>query len=95
MSYENVPWCLETATIFDASLGEGSDSRAANYFLLQDEQRSFPLAVPCTGIDRGLRTSGHIGDDPAGLLAQQVVRGGVDQRRIEGVLGLTPVKFGL
>jgi hypothetical protein len=76
MSYENVPWCLETATISGASPGEACVLSATNYFLLQGEQRSLPLVLPLAGIDRGLRTGGHIGDNPADLSAQQVVRGG-------------------
>jgi hypothetical protein len=76
MSYENVPWCLETATISGTYLGEAGVPRAANYFLFQADQRNIPQIVPCTGIDRGLRTGGHISDDPAGQVAQQVVRGG-------------------
>ena len=61
-----------------APLGLGSDTLRHNPHALPDvrDSGSVPSVGPFAGIDRGLRTCGHISDNPAELSVQQVVRGG-------------------
>ena len=95
MRYENVPLCLETAAFSLAASGEAGGRRAANYFLRGEELRSIPSVSLATGIECRLRTGDHTSDDPTALSGTASSPRGMDQRRMEGVLGLTPVKFGL
>ncbi|MCW3095770.1 MAG: hypothetical protein JWL77_1388 [Chthonomonadaceae bacterium] len=50
MSYENVPWCLETATISDAYLGEAGVSRAANYSCFKPNNGTFRRSCLAQGL---------------------------------------------